>query len=116
VSAAESSSRHGRAALPPMSLFDPTWTAARAGASGQDRVVIGGDDALVARLADALRRVLGQRGGLYRVRVDWVGRGGEVVVAITGAKGRLPLLLGRHDLDPDEVERVVEEALERYSF
>jgi hypothetical protein len=85
-------------------------------------VVLGGRDrnradqraneALVQQLEEALRVALEGRHRLYSVRIDDLGRVGEVLISITGATGRLPLLFGRGELEPGHVSEVVEDAVE----
>jgi hypothetical protein len=85
------------------------------GVERTDQVVIVGDAALLVRLREPLRRALSGRAAFYHVTVDWVGRCGEVMVSISGAKGRLPLLFDRQDLEPGYVSRVVRDAVEKYA-
>jgi hypothetical protein len=82
-----------------------------------ERIVIQGESpSIVERLAEPLHRALSRRATLYRVNIDAVGRVGEVVVAIEGSKGRLPLLFGKDELEPGYVFRVVDDAIRRYDF
>jgi hypothetical protein len=82
----------------------------------EDLVQIDGDSAdLVDRLREPLRRALAGRHRYYAVHVDSVGRVGEVLVSISGSTGRLPLLLGRDELDPGYVSRVVSDAVQRFA-
>jgi hypothetical protein len=81
-----------------------------------DFVVLEGEPGLLSTFQDPLRRALGARRAPYRVNVDWVGRCGEIMVSITGAKGRLPLLFSRDQMDPGFVHRVVHDTVERYGF
>jgi hypothetical protein len=100
-----------------MMLLASTRTDARDRERRKDLVQIDGEDALlVERLRDPLRRALGSRGAFYFVRVDSVGRVGEILVSITGSKGRLPLLLDGEDLDPGYVFRVVSDTVSRYGL
>jgi hypothetical protein len=86
------------------------------GAQNEGYVEIGGDsEGLVDRLREPLHRALSGRHRFYVVRVDSVGRVGEVLVSITGSKGRLPLLLGREELEPGYVSRVVSDAVQRFA-
>jgi hypothetical protein len=56
-------------------------------------VQIDGENALVVeRLREPLSRALGNRRAFYRVRVETLGRVGEVLVSILGRRGRIPLL------------------------
>jgi hypothetical protein len=41
---------------------------------------------------------------------------GEVLVSVTGAKGRLPILFGREDLEPGYVARVVTDTVARFNL
>ena len=80
-------------------------------------VQIDGENAhLVERLRDPLRRALEDRGAFYSVRVETVGHVGEILVSITGSKGRLPLLLGEEELDAGFVFRVVSDTVSRYGL
>jgi len=89
-------------------------------ASYKDRLnrvrVEGESQALVDRLREPLQRALADRRAFYAVRVEAVGRAGEVLVSINGSKGRLPLLFGRGELDPGHVSRVVQDAVDRFAF
>ena len=80
------------------------------------RVEVEGDHALCGRLGGALRRALQDRGRYYHVQIDGVGRMGEVVIRISGVKGRLPLMFDRGELDPAFVHHVVRSAVETYEF
>jgi hypothetical protein len=83
----------------------------------RDMVQIDGENALlVERLRDPLRRALENRGAFYSVRVDTVGRVGEILVSITGSRGRLPLLLGEEELETGFVFRVVSDTVSRYGL
>ena len=83
----------------------------------RDLLQIDGENALlVERLRDPLRRALGNRGSFYFVHVDTVGRVGEILVSITGSKGRLPLLLGEEELDAGYVFRVVSDTVTLYGL
>ena len=97
----------------------------RCGASAMDRemdcrkylVEIEGEDAvLVERLRAPLQRALGNRGAFYAVHVGTVGRVGEILVSIKGAKGLLPLLLGKEDLEAGYVFSVVSDTVSRYGI
>jgi hypothetical protein len=50
------------------------------------------------------------------VDVASVGRVGEVVVSITGSRGRLPVFFKADELDPGYVSRVVTDILARYGL
>jgi hypothetical protein len=67
-------------------------------------------------LAEPLCRALGGRRRYYSVRVEALGRVGEVLVTITGSKGRLPLILSPQDLEPGDVFRIVSDTVERFGF
>ena len=85
--------------------------------AGTARLVqIEGDAWLVERLREPVRRALGERGRSYHVLVDGVGRVGEVVVRISGAKGRLPLLFDHAQLEAGYVHSVVKTVIDRYDF
>jgi hypothetical protein len=80
-------------------------------------VEVGGDDqGLVARLAEPLQRALAGRRSFYAVRIEAVGRVGEVMVSIDGAKGHLPLLFGPEDMDAGYVCSVVKDTVRRYDL
>jgi hypothetical protein len=74
--------------------------------------ISGNDEALVTSLAEPVRLALEGRHRWYFVRIDDLGRVGEVLISITGSKGRLPLLFGRGELEPAHVCEVVEDAVE----
>lgn len=78
--------------------------------------ITGDSENLVERLREPLRRALAERKSFYAVRVDSVGRVGEVLVSITGSKGRLPLLFGNEELEPGYVSRVVREVVTRFAL
>jgi hypothetical protein len=78
--------------------------------------VAGDDEGLVARLAEPLQRALSERRSFYAVRIEAVGRVGEVMVSIDGAKGRLPLLFRPEDMDVGYVCSVVTNTVRRYDF
>lgn len=71
---------------------------------------------LVERLRGPLLRALGDRRSFYSVRVETLGRVGEVLVSITGAKGHLPLLLKEEELEPGFVAMVVRKTVDRYGL
>jgi hypothetical protein len=77
----------------------------------------GRDVLLIERLRDPLRRALGARQTFYAVRVEAVGRCGEVLVSITGSKGHLPLLLkGEEELEDAYVFRTVRDTINRFGL
>jgi hypothetical protein len=81
------------------------------------RVQIDGENApIVEGLREPLSRALGNRCGHYRVHVETVGRSGEVLVAILGHKGRIPLLFAPDELEPGYVHGVVRDTVERFGF
>lgn len=86
------------------------------GGEDRGRVEIDGEATLLEQLEGPLHRVLAVRAAYYRVRVEGIGRCGEVLVGITGAKGQLPLLFGREELEPGYVARVVNDTLDRFAF
>jgi hypothetical protein len=71
---------------------------------------------LLDRLTDPLRRALDGRRRYYSVRVETLGRVGEVLVTITGSKGRLPLIFSPEDLEPGDVFRIVSDTVDKYGF
>jgi hypothetical protein len=79
-------------------------------------IEIEGDVGLVQGLGEALHRSLADRQRYYRVRLDGIGRCGEVLVAVTSASGRLPLLFDRRDLEPAYVASVVRYNVDRFAF
>jgi hypothetical protein len=64
----------------------------------------------------SLRRALGGRRTSYAVRIETIDRVGEVLVAITGHKARLPLLFACDELEPGYVFRVVTDAVDRFGL
>jgi hypothetical protein len=84
--------------------------------AGTSWVEIEGDPALVGRLECALQEALADRRRRYVVSVNPVGRVGEVLVAIDGRKGRLPVILGREDLEPGYVRRIVRDLVDRFAL
>jgi hypothetical protein len=80
-------------------------------------VEVDGEDAqIVERLKEPLRRALGGRRAFYSVRVETVNRVGEVLVSITGHRGRLPLLFAHDELEPGYVFGVVSHTVDRFGF
>ena len=80
-------------------------------------VEVGGDDpGLVARLAEPLQRALSSRRAFYAVRIEAVGRVGEVMVSIDGIKGHLPLLFRPEDMEAGYVCSVVKDTVQRYDL
>ncbi len=71
---------------------------------------------LVERLREPLNRALQDRRTFYEVRVESVGRVGEVLVTITGLKGHLPLFFGVEELEPGFVSRVVRDTVSRFGL
>jgi hypothetical protein len=80
-------------------------------------VRVGGPTAsLVDHLQAPLREALESRNRCYDVEIDAVGRVGEVLVSITSARGRLPLLFGRGELEPGYVHRIVSDTVARFGL
>jgi hypothetical protein len=79
-------------------------------------VEIEGEALLLEELAECIDEALGGGNAYYHVKLDGVGRCGEVVVRIDGRKGRLPLLFGRGELEPGYVRSVVRSTVERFEF
>ena len=80
-------------------------------------VEITGENApIVERLREPLRRALGGRRGSYAVCIETVDRVGEVLVAITGRKGRVPLLFAYDELEPGYVFGVVSDTVDRFGL
>lgn len=84
----------------------------RAGTQGLVHVA-GDGAALVDRMREPLVKALSGRGSFYAVRVAALGPGGDVLVSITGSKGRVPLLFHSDELQAGHVSSVVRGALER---
>jgi hypothetical protein len=78
--------------------------------------ITGKNAPLLDHLRDPLHRALGGRGRFYAVHVEPVGRVGEVLVSITGSRGRLPLLFSPEDLEPGDVFRTVSDTVDKYGF
>lgn len=76
----------------------------------------GDSEALIDRLREPVNKALTGRQAAYDVRVEAVGRVGEVLVSITGSKGRLPLLFGQEELEPGYVSRVIQDAIDRFAL
>jgi hypothetical protein len=80
-------------------------------------VEVDGENAsIVERLKEPLRRALGGRRCFYSVHVESVNRVGEVLVSITGHRGRLPLLFASDELEPGYVFGVVSHTIDRFGF
>jgi hypothetical protein len=80
-------------------------------------VQIDGENALVVeRLREPLSRALGNRRAFYRVRVETLGRVGEVLVSILGRRGRIPLLFAPDELEPGYVHGIVRDTVDRFGF
>jgi len=71
---------------------------------------------LTERLQEPVRRALGDRRTCYSVDIEPRARVGEIVVSITGSKGRLPLLFRHEELEPGYVFRVVRDAVTRFDL
>jgi hypothetical protein len=78
--------------------------------------VVGDDVGLVARLAGPLQKALSGRRSFYAVRIEALGRVGEVMVSIDGTKGHLPLLFGPEDMDAGYVCSVVTDTVHRFDL
>jgi hypothetical protein len=63
-----------------------------------------------------LVRALGEREGCYVVEIDAVERVGEVLVVVTGPRGRLPFLFGPEELQPGYVVSVVTATLDQFGL
>ena len=79
-------------------------------------VEILGTPALVKRVQGALHGALDDRRRFYRVNVEEVGRCGEVLISISGTRGRLPLLFARDELEPGPLRSVLRTTVERFGF
>jgi hypothetical protein len=75
-----------------------------------------GDRLLLDRLEEPLWRALSHRRAYYQVRIETVGRCGEILVSILGAKGQLPLIFGQEELEPGYVMSVVRDTVEKYGL
>ena len=78
--------------------------------------VTGQNQLLVERLKDPLTRALGDRHSVYTVDVDTVGRVGQVLVSISGFRGRPPLFFQPEELEPGYVFRVVKDTVARFDL
>lgn len=78
--------------------------------------ISGESEVLVASLRRVLEAALSDKRRYYSVRIETVGRVGEVLLSISGSGGHLPLILGREELDPGYVGRVVRDAVSRYGI
>ena len=74
------------------------------------------DDVMLSLLREPLYQALGGRCRFYAVEIAAVGRVGEVLVSITGSRGRLPLLFGNDELEPGYVSSVVRQTVEKFAF
>lgn len=84
---------------------------------GPKLVEVGGESAaLVNRLREPLVEALSGRRTYYAVRVETIGRIGEVLVRIVASKGRVPLLFRRDELEPGHVSAVVRSAVDRFAL
>jgi hypothetical protein len=83
---------------------------------GSRCVEVEGEPLLLEELAECIREALYDRHAYYHVRLDGVGRCGEIVVRITGSKGRLPLLFERGELTPGYVRSVVRSTVDKFAF
>lgn len=78
--------------------------------------ITGQNQVLIDQLKDPLTRALGDRHSVYWVHVDTVGRVGQVLVSISGFRGRLPLFFQPEELEPGYVFRVVKDTVTRFDF
>ena len=78
--------------------------------------ITGQNSSLLDHLKAPLHRALEGRGRFYAVHVEPVGRVGEVLVSITGSRGRLPLLFSPEDLEPGDVFRTVSDTVDKFGF
>jgi hypothetical protein len=93
------------------------WKAGGVAAEAIGLVEITGENApVVERLREPLRRALAGRPASYAVRIETAERVGEVLVAITGHKGRLPLLFAYDELEPGYVFGVVSDTVDRFGL
>ena len=79
-------------------------------------VSLSGSHPLLEQFRDPLEQALLARHSRYSVRIETVGWVGEVLVSVTGTKGRLPMLFGSEDLEPGYVTRVVADTVARFGF
>ena len=80
-------------------------------------VEVGGHNIdLVDRLRQPLRNALEARRRFYAVRIDAIGRVGEVLLSVTSSKGRAPFIFGPDDLEPAYVARVVSDTVARFGL
>jgi hypothetical protein len=91
-------------------------TAKNEAARGLPWVEVAGPPALVDLFHAPLDIALGDRSTFYRVEIDPVGRCGEVLIAITSRRGRVPLLFATDELDAGYVRSVVSSTVERYGL
>ena len=61
-------------------------------------------------------RALADRHRFYAVHVEALGRMGEVLVTITGSRGRVPLILSPQDLEPGDVFRMVSDTVDKFGL
>lgn len=80
-----------------------------------DTVEISGDRTLDC-LRDPVYRALADRRRFYSVHVEALGRVGEVLVTITGSRGRLPLILSPQDVEPGDVFRMVSDTVDKFGL
>jgi hypothetical protein len=78
--------------------------------------ITGSDKGLVDRLAEPLQQALSSRRSHYAVRIETLGRVGEVMVRIDGTKGRLPLLFRPEEMEAGYVCSVVKDTVRRFDF
>jgi hypothetical protein len=85
-------------------------------AAGSRLVQVKGQAALLDQFQQPLQQALGSRRAWYVVEIEAVGRIGEVLVSVTGVKGRLPMLFAGEDLEPGYVTRVVADTVTRFGI
>ena len=91
--------------VPRLALFDPRL------------LRIEGEYTLLQRFEEPLRRALGGRRAYCEVQIHSLGgRRGEVIISIAGTKGRVPLILGQDQLEPDYVVSVVRDTVEKHDL
>jgi hypothetical protein len=73
------------------------------------------NESLLASLREPLRLALAGHDVFYAVEIAAIGRVGEILVSVTGSKGRLPLLFGSEELEPGFVASVVRNAVDKYA-
>jgi hypothetical protein len=114
--------------MPETAVTSPRWAAvpatdqkvADAGSprvrrtGGTGYIMLHGERSLLDSLEEPLFAALAGDGAFYRVEIDPVGRAGEIMVAISGTRGRLPLLFDRARLDPAHVIKIVRDTVQKH--